>query len=108
MSVTITEVLEKLSKEKIEPSEIEEVLRATKQATIKARQELSRKVREFWTSDEGQLVRYMLSWEAEQSGYAAEMTRIMSSIREDIRKAAKLAGLSNKYRMVWGKPPKSA
>ncbi|PMQ00705.1 MAG: hypothetical protein CBR30_09750 [Dictyoglomus sp. NZ13-RE01] len=108
MAVSVTEVLQKLSKEKIEPAEVGTILDAAREAAIKARQELSKKVKEFWTSDEGELVRYMLGWEAEQSGFAAEMERIMSSVREDIRKVAKATGLGNKYRYVWGKPPKPA
>ena len=106
MAISITEVLEKLSKERVEPKDVEEILKAARQAAIKARQELSKKVREFWASDEGQLVKYMLEWEAEQSGFAAEMERIMEGVKDEIKKVAKAVGLGNRYRMVWGKPPK--
>lgn len=106
MAISITEVLEKLSKEEVKPEEVEPIIKKAREAAIKARQELSKKVREFWSSDEGQLVKFILSWEAEQSGYAAEMERIMGRVKDEIREVARKVGLGNRYRRVWGKPPR--
>lgn len=106
MAISIAEVIEKLSQKEVSPEDIGKILEAARKAAIEGRRKLSKVVRDFWNSDEGQLVKMMLEWEAEQSGFAAEMERIMSGVKDEIKKVAKAVGLSSRYRMVWGKPPK--
>jgi len=110
MSVAI-QILKKLAEAAVEgktptKEEMLEFLKTAQEAAIKARQELSRRVREFWSSDEGQIVRFVLEWEAYESGWANEMERIMKQHERELEEIAKKLNLSARYRMVWGKPPK--
>jgi hypothetical protein len=67
------------------------------------RAELSRVMREFWASPSGRRLALELSHAAINTGFADDMKRIMSGVRESIRAAAQRANLSGNYKRVWGK-----
>ena len=102
MPISVAELIEKLHKRE----DVETVIEEARKKAIEARSKLSEKIREFWDSDEGELIRNLLSYEAYDSGYADEVERIMEGVADDLRKVAKTTNIGNLYRFVWGKPTK--
>ncbi len=72
-----------------------------------ARDELSRKVREFWLSDSGRKLADVLSFLAYASGYADELRSWWDEAkRAELRRIAEATNIGGLYRYAWGKPTK--
>jgi hypothetical protein len=72
-----------------------------------ARLKLSKAIREFWASPEGELVKTALSEFAFASGYAHKMELTMSKVRDEIRRNAEESDLDFWYSLAWGKLEKA-
>jgi hypothetical protein len=68
-----------------------------------ARLKLSKAVRDFWASPEGELVKASLSDFAFASGYAHKMELTMSKVRDEIKRNADESDLEFWYSLAWGK-----
>jgi len=75
----------------------------TPEEKARLRYQLSKYIKDFWTSPEGMQLRMELSATARALGWDAEMERIMYTVAGEIKEAARRVGLDKAYRMVWGK-----
>jgi hypothetical protein len=106
MAVAILEIVRKAVEEPV-PEKRVEIFRAVAERLREARARLSKAVREFWVSPEGELVKTALSEFAFASGYAHKMELTMGKVREEIRRNAEEADLSFWYALAWGKLEKA-
>lgn len=68
---------------------------------IRAR--LKQSVRSAWATPEGVQLSNALRAAAVNSGYADAVKSIMESVAPSLRNAARQAGLSERYKVAWGK-----
>lgn len=68
-----------------------------------ARAELSRKIREFWSSPEGTLIKELLTEFSQASGFASGMTDIMGRVAPEIKTLASRTNIDAWYTLAWGK-----
>ncbi len=106
MSVAILEIVRKAIEEPV-PEKRVEIFRAVADRLREARLRLSKAVREFWASPEGELIKSALSEFAYASAYAHKMELTMSKVREEIRRNAQEADLPFWYALAWGKLEKA-
>ena len=77
----------------------------TPEKLAEARAKLSQKMREFWNSPEGQLLRIELSNQAYASGWVDALQGFWSEDKKNfLRDLAKSVKLGARYRHAWGKP----
>jgi len=106
MSVAIVEIIRKAVEAK-KPEEKIDVFKEVAERLREARLKLSKAVREFWASPDGELVKTALSDFAYASGYAHKMELTMSKVRDEIRKNAEDSDLDFWYTLAWGKLEKA-
>jgi hypothetical protein len=106
MSVAVAEVIRRVLGAKTVEERID-VFKDVADRLRDARLKLSKAIREFWTSPEGELVKTALSEFAYASGYAHKMELTMSKVKDEIRKNAEEADLDFWYTLAWGKLEKA-
>lgn len=73
------------------------------QELARIRAEISKAIRSFWSSPEGQRLRMALSEAARLSGWADFMKNIMRTHKDEMEAEAERIGLGDIYRKIWGK-----
>jgi acyl-CoA reductase-like NAD-dependent aldehyde dehydrogenase len=107
MSVAIVDVIRRAIQAR-RPEERIDIFREIAERLREARLKLSKAVRDFWASPEGELVKTALSDFAYASGYAHRMELTMDKVRDEIRKNAKDSGIDFWYTLAWGKLEKAS
>jgi hypothetical protein len=106
MAVAVAEIIRKVLEAKTAEERID-IFKEVAERLRDARLRLSKAVREFWASPEGELVKSALSEFAYASGYAHKMELTMGKVRDEIRKNAEEADLDFWYTLAWGKLEKA-
>jgi ubiquinone biosynthesis protein COQ9 len=102
MAMPVVDVIRKAIEAR-RPEERIEVFKDVAERLRDARLKLSKAIREFWSSPEGELVKTALSEFAFASGYAHKMELTMSRVRDEIVKNARDSDLDFWYSLAWGK-----
>ena len=77
----------------------------TPEKLAEIRAKLSQKMREFWSSPEGQLLRIELSNQAYASGWVDALEGFWTEDKKNmLRDLAKTVKLGARYKFAWGKP----
>jgi aspartate/tyrosine/aromatic aminotransferase len=74
----------------------------TLSAALRLRSQLSSAVRSAWSSPDAYTIRDALRDAAVRSGYASELSTLMSTIANDIRAIAERT-IKVRYREIWGR-----
>ena len=85
------------------PTTVVGVRPLTPQELARIRSEISRAIRSFWSSPEGQQLRMLLSQTAKALGWDKVMKEVMEGVKDTLRDEAERLGLGDAYQRVWGK-----